>query len=231
MNILKLFTSSSNSYNNSSRPNLKTISTQKRRRVFGIYAAVLLAFLVGCEGEAPIEPLQPGETILAFGDSLTFGKGVSLDKSYPAVLQALSSHTVINAGISGETTGEGLQRLASELDTHNPALVILFEGGNDVLRNLPTANTKANLDQMINQIKDFGAEVALVAVPERSLFSSSAPWYPELAEAHGVPLQDNIVARLIKQPSMKSDTVHFNESGYRALAEAIHEMLQENNAY
>jgi len=210
----------------------KVVKAHRRRflRVCAC-AALNLSVLIGCGSETPLRTLQPSDTILAFGDSLTFGKGVSKDKAYPAVLQALSGQTVVNVGISGETTAEGLLRLKSELNAHNPALVILFEGGNDVLQNLPAANTKANVNEMINQIKTFGADVALVAVPERSLFSSSAPWYPELAEAHSLPLQKNIVAKLIKQSSMKSDSVHFNQAGYRALATAIHEMLQENNAY
>jgi len=202
------------------------------RRLFLRACAVLfLSVLVGCGNETTLRTLQPGDTILAFGDSLTFGKGVTKEQAYPAVLQTLSGQTVVNAGISGETTEEGLLRIQSELKTHDPALVILFEGGNDVLRNLPAADAKANLNEMILQIKEFGADVALVAVPERSLFSSSAPWYPELAKEHGLPLQDNIVAKLIKQRRMKSDSVHFNQAGYRALATAIHEMLKDNNAY
>lgn len=191
----------------------------------------MLSALMGCSSNTPLTELQPGDTILAFGDSLTYGKGVAAVHSYPTVLQELSGLPVVNAGISGETTAEGLLRLNLELNTHNPSLVILFEGGNDVLQNLPAADTKANLNEMIEQIKAFGADIALVAVPEKSLLSSSAPWYPELAEEHKLPLEDSIVASLLIQPSMKSDSVHFNQAGYHALATAIHNMLLENEAY
>jgi len=210
---------------------MHSIINTLRRRVLTASFAIVLTALIGCESNTPLTPLQSGSTILAFGDSLTFGKGVSREHSYPTVLAELSGRPVVNAGISGETTAEGLRRLSSELNTHNPELVILFEGGNDVLRNLPAANTKANLNDMIEQIQAFGADVALVAVPERSLFSSAAPWYKELADTHNLPVQDNIVASLLKKPSMKSDSVHFNQAGYRALATAIHNMLQENHAY
>ncbi len=192
---------------------------------------VLCVALAGCGSSDALQPLNSGDTIVAFGDSLTFGLGTTPDKAYPAVLQALSSVTVINAGVSGETTAEGKLRLPSVLDEHDPALVILFEGGNDVLRNLPAQQTKANLDQMIRTIQARGAQLVLVGVPEKSLFSSSAPWYAELAEEHGLPLEKNIVSKLLKKPKLKSDRVHFNADGYRVLAETIHLLLSENGAY
>ena len=194
-------------------------------------SAALLTLVVGCDSAGSLEELQTGDTILAFGDSLTFGKGTSRTAAYPAVLEQLSGYQVVNAGVSGETTAEGVVRLPSLLLEHEPALVVLFEGGNDVLQNLNKTETKANLSQMITEIQTFGAQVVLVAVPEKSLFSSAAPWYKELADENGLLLQDNIVSKLIKKPAMKSDSVHFNAAGYRALAEAIHEMLEDNGAY
>ena len=192
---------------------------------------VLVTFLTGCDSEEPLNKLQTGETILAFGDSLTFGKGASRTDAYPAVLEQLSGQPVVNAGVSGETTEEGVIRLPGLLQEHKPALVILFEGGNDILQNLNKTETKANLKHMINEIQAFGAQVVLVAVPEKSLFSSAAPWYKELSDEHDLLLQDSIVSKLIKKPAMKSDSVHFNAAGYEALAVAIHEMLSENGAY
>ena len=116
------------------------------------------------------------------------------------------------------------------LDQYKPALVILFEGGNDILRNLSKANAKANLSQMIQKIQSAGAQLILVGVPEKSLFSSSASFYSELAKQYDIPLQDSIVSKLLKKPAMKSDNVHFNSDGYRAIAEAVHELLKKNGA-
>jgi len=84
---------------------------------------------------------------------------------------------------------------------------------------------------MIADIKAHGAQLILVAVPEKSLFSSAAPWYGELAEEHELLVQDTIVAKLLKKSSMRSDSVHFNTAGYRALAEGIHALLAENGAF
>ena len=72
--------------------------------------------------------------------------------------------------------------------------------------------------------------MVLVGVPKKSLLASTAEIYSELAEEHQIPLEKNIVGSLLKKPAMKSDSVHFNTAGYKALAEAIHELLQESGA-
>jgi len=206
---------------------IRTLTLHSRR------IASLLAFVVltGCGGGDALEKLKPGDTILAFGDSLTFGYGAAPSTAYPAVLEEMTGLNVINAGITGETTEQGRERLPKLLDEHDPTLVILFEGGNDILHRMPEDHTKANLDRMIRDIKAHGAQLILVAVPEKSLFSSAAPWYTELAEEHDVPLEGSVVSRLLKKPEYKSDSVHFNEDGYRIVAESIHEVLAENGAF
>ncbi len=192
-------------------------------------AVLLLVILSACSKDE-LKPLNQNDVIVAFGDSLTAGYGVSADNAYPVKLAELTGHTVINAGVSGETTQQGLRRIDSVLDKHIPSLVILFEGGNDILRNQDLTKTKDNLDQMIEKIKQSGAQVMLVGLPKKSLLSSTAELYTELADQHDIPLQSNIVAKLLRQPVMKSDSVHFNAKGYSALAEAIAELLRESGA-
>ena len=186
----------------------------------------LVLFVAACSN-TELQPLKSGDVIVAFGDSLTAGKGVSEAQAYPAVLSELTGYSVVNAGISGETTQEGLSRLPEVLDRENPTLLILFEGGNDILRNYDLSETKQNLDAMITMAKNQGVQVALVGVPRKQLFSRTASFYSELAQAHKLPLEDDIVASLLRKPAMKSDNVHFNESGYRALAVAIAQMLKD----
>lgn len=195
-------------------------------KVWLIIAALILS---GCSDSA-LDPLNNGDVIVAFGDSLTAGKGVSEDKAYPAVLSELTGYTVINAGISGETTEEGLSRLIGVIERENPSLLILFEGGNDILRNHDLAQTKQNLDEMINIAKAMDVQIAMVGVPRKQLFSSTAGFYNELAEEHKLPIEDEIVASLLRKPAMKSDSVHFNAKGYRALAESIEQMLRDAGA-
>ena len=91
---------------------------------------VILLLLQGCQ-KAAIEPLAPGATIVAFGDSLTAGVGASSGADYPAQLASLTGYRVVNAGVSGETTAEGVKRLPAVLAKYSPELLILLEGGND----------------------------------------------------------------------------------------------------
>jgi len=189
-----------------------------------------ITLLLSACGGADLNPLNDGDVIVAFGDSLTAGKGVSADKAYPAVLGELTGYEVVNAGISGETTEEGLLRLESILDEYSPALLILFEGGNDILQNKDLSQTKANLDDMIVMARGRHIQVVLVGVPRKQLFSNTAEFYNELAQAHDIPIESKIVASLLRKPAMKSDGVHFNAPGYRALAESIVAMLDDAGA-
>ena len=186
--------------------------------------------LVSCSGDPELKPLPQNATVLAFGDSLTAGLGVSKDQAYPAVLQTLSGRTVINAGVSGELTIDGLKRLPDLIDKHDPQLLILLEGGNDILQNRSLASAKANLSAMITFAKNQGLDVVLVGVPKKSLFAGTADLYFELAEEHQIPLEDSIISSLLKQPAMKSDSVHFNRAGYSALAEALYGVLGDSGA-
>jgi len=198
----------------------------------GLSVVVLLfsmAALVACS-DPELRSLPGDATVLAFGDSLTAGRGVSVDKAYPAVLQSLIGREVVNAGVSGELTEEGLQRLPAILSESDPDLMILLEGGNDILQNRSLVDAKANLSAMVTLAKNQGIDVMLVGVPKKSLLASTAGFYKELAKEHEVPLENKIIGSLLKKPAMKSDSVHFNDAGYAALAEAIHKVLLDAGA-
>ena len=206
--------------------------TDKRpiiRRWAAALAVIGMLFLAGC-GDKPLKPLSTNDRVLAFGDSLTEGVGVPKEAAYPAQLEALIGRPVINAGVSGETTAEGLERLPDLLDRHNPALMILLMGGNDVLRNQDLEAAKRNLARMIELARGRNVQVVLVGVPRKSLFSNSADLYRELAEFYHLVLVDDLVAGLLRRPGYKSDAVHLNAAGYRAMAEELEEVLREAGA-
>ncbi|MGE6293121.1 GDSL-type esterase/lipase family protein [Aeromonas media] len=190
----------------------------------------LLCLLLAACGEPGFRPLAAGETILAFGDSLTGGRGVNPAQSYPSVLASLSGHPVINGGVSGELSRAGRARLPGLLAEHRPALVILLEGGNDILRGSGEGALKANLAAMIEAVQGSGAQVLLVAVPRKSLFADGAPLYGELAEQYGLVLDNDSLGELLRTPGLKSDAVHLNAQGYGALAERLHRLLQARGA-
>ena len=198
-----------------------------------IALSILLAgllFMQACSESVSLTPIPHDGVIVAFGDSLTVGVGASEVSSYPVVLSALSNRQVISAGISGEETSQGLARLPTVLDEAQPNLVILLEGGNDILRNRNAGTIKNNLAKMIEIIKSQNIDVVLIGVPEKKLFSDVAPLYEELALEHNVVLLNDVLSDLLRNNDYKSDAVHLNEQGYRLLAESIHELLVEKGA-
>ncbi len=189
------------------------------------HTLVLIALALPACSSPEYEPLPPDSVILAFGDSLTAGVGTTRDNSYPAVLARLSGLEVINSGVSGETTRYGLDRLKTELAETRPDLLILAEGGNDILRNQDPDKIKANLSAMIELANRDRIPVVLLGIPEKKLFSDSAPLYEELAEEYQLIFDSELVADLLRTPSLKSDQIHLNAAGYRKMAEAIHARL------
>lgn len=194
--------------------------------------ALLLAFLVAsCSEKVPrLSPVGPGEVIVAFGDSLTYGTGASEHESYPAVLAQLVNRKVVRSGVPGEVTSGGLARLERVIAEYRPALMIVCLGGNDMLHKLADAEIKTNLRQILQAIKGRGISIMLVGVPKPALITSAPEFYAELAKEFGIPYEGKIVTDVLYRPDQKSDSIHPNAKGYRRMAEAIAELLKKAGA-
>ena len=193
-----------------------------------LQAALLLA---ACGGSPPALPLLPTDaTVLAFGDSITHGTGAEPENSYPAVLSRLIGREVVNAGIPGETTAEGRERLPDVLAAVRPDLVLLCLGGNDFLRGKPDAAVRANLAAMIERIRDRGIPVLLIEVPQPKLLLSGHPLYGDLGERYGVPVLDDTLTDILGESELRSDRIHPNAAGYKRLAESLAGLLRETGA-
>jgi len=204
-----------------------------RRTVTGIAWLLLFSVLqAGCSDNKALLPrLSPDAVVLAFGDSLTFGTGADRTQSYPAVLENLSGHTVINAGVPGEVTAAGMERLPALLDRHKPELLILCHGGNDLLRKMNTTATRANIEAMVTAASERNIPTLLIGVPQLALlFLESAEIYDEIAEKYGLVYAGEILPLVEADNSLKSDRIHPNAAGYRRLAEAIHALMKERGA-
>jgi acyl-CoA thioesterase-1 len=206
---------------------------KKLSRLAGIAALLLLAIGLGaCSDYKPQLPLLSADAvILAFGDSLTFGTGADREQSYPAVLAQLTGLTVINAGIPGEVTAQGVQRLPALLDRYKPQLLLLCHGGNDLLRKTATAVTHDNLDKMITEADQRDIPTLLIGVPQPALmFLEAAPIYNEIAEQRGLVYEGEILPEVEADNKLKSDRIHPNAEGYRRMADAISQLLRDSGA-
>ncbi len=217
------------------------------KRLWPIFAVILLAGC-GTEAVAPEQiaenasaadaPMQapvmgPERRILAFGDSLFAGYNVAQDDSYPARLEAALrgrgiNARVSNAGVSGDTTAAGLQRLAFTLDAQEvkPELVILELGGNDLLRNLPPSETRANLAAMLDELAKRDIPVILMgmrAPPNlgKEFVGQFDGIYPALAKQYGAALVPFFIEAIVSKPALiQSDRIHPTEDGIEALVGA-----------
>lgn len=196
------------------------------RRLLPVLA--LLALCAGCGGPPGIGRLEASSVLVAFGDSLTSGVGAPKAESYPARLSEILGCRVVNAGKPGEETREGLARLPAVLRRHEPDLVVLCHGGNDMLRKRDPAVIRRNLRAMVSLAKQAGADVVLVAVPRPGLLLKVPPLYRQVAEEHEVPLESGALREILRTPSLKSDRIHPNAAGYRRMAEAIARLVRRN---
>jgi len=196
------------------------------------FTFLVMVLLFGCnENQPQLKPLSDNAVILAFGDSLTYGIGAATGQSYPEVLSQLTGHSVVNAGISGEISAEGLQRLATLLNKHQPELLILMHGANDILRKLPLQTMRANIEKMLQLAQERKIQVLMVGVPKFNLFAlNSAPLYAEVAASYQVPIELEVLPEILSQRDLKSDTVHPNQAGYQLMAERIFVLLQTSGA-
>ena len=169
---------------------------------------------------------------MAFGDSLTAGYGVDSGLSYPDFLQKeIDRYRVVNAGISGDTTTDGLERIRT-VTALQPAVAILEFGGNDGLRGLPVSTTRANLEQMILALQKTGAKIVLAGMtlppnygPE--YIRSFEAVYKDLAKQYRLPLIPFLLLGVGGNPAlMQRDGIHPTGAGNRIVAKNVMQVLE-----
>lgn len=203
-----------------------------QRRTF-IAALVLAGFFSACSRDIKLSAIPSGKSVLAFGDSVTFGIGATSGEDWPSLLANLTGWRMHNAGIPGDTAEAGKLRIQALLDEHQPALVIIEMGGNDFLRRRSQKAVKDDLRQIIQQVRQRGAQIVLVAVPELSLLSvvarkpSDAPIYRELAEEEKIPVINDLFSDILARPELCADQIHPNAKGYEQMARGIHAHLKK----
>ncbi len=173
--------------------------------------------------------------ILVLGDSLTAGYGLGQDDSFPRQLEsslATSGYpvTVINAGVSGDTTAGGLARLEWALAV-NPQVVLVELGANDALRGLDPAQTYDNLDQILARLKKAGCRIVLAGMraPRNLGLDYTFEFdqiYPDLAERHDLYFYPFFLEGVATDPGLnQADGIHPNAEGVRVIVKGIQPLV------
>jgi acyl-CoA thioesterase-1 len=188
---------------------------------------------------APKERNTPKDTrpaIIAFGDSLTAGFGADPGKSFPDYLQkdldqAGLHWRVVNEGVSGNTTTDGVERLGEVL-AYRPRVTIVEFGGNDGLRGLPMETTRANLEQIIRALQDSGSAIILagMTLPPNygpDYIRSFEQVYKDLANRYKVPRIPFLLEGVATHPNlMQRDGIHATAEGNQIVAKTVMRYLK-----
>lgn len=205
-----------------------------KRKILILSLFLSSLMIIGCKNQINFEnkTINKDETIIAFGDSLTFGMGAKPIESYPERLAEITGYHVVNAGLNGDTAKGALKRLHKEVEENNPALVILGLGGNDMLKKNDD-ELEENLILLVNYLKEKNIQVVLLATPKPDYlggmvgYLTDAPVYKDVAIKTQTFLIQDVYSQYLSKNEYKSDLIHLNSKGYNLVAEKIAKELKD----
>ena len=179
------------------------------------------------------------DTILFLGDSLTEGLGVTKEEAFPKLVKILIQKelkkdiSIINAGVSGSTTSDGLDRLKWYLKK-KPSIVFLALGANDGLRGLDLKQSQKNLEEIIKYAQESGAKVLLAGMlippnygPEYS--ENFRKMYEEIKDKYKLKSMPFLLDQVAGNKNLnQSDGIHPNEQGHKTIAKNVFEFIKED---
>jgi len=168
-------------------------------------------------------PLREGP-IAAFGDSLVLGVGSADGNDFVSILSGKIGEQIINMGVSGNTTRDGLA-LSDEVVSRHPRIVILLLGGNDYLKRIPKEETFQNLRILISRFQEDGAAVVLLGIRGGLLIDHFDTEFEDLAKETGVAYVPDVLDGLFRNKSLMFDEIHPNDKGYQLIAEKVYIVL------
>ncbi len=194
--------------------------------------------LLACDSRPKYQALPKQANVVILGDSLTYGTGAAEGEDYATLLAANTGWNVINAGVPGNKSSDGLNRLPDLLaeyhnGEHKIDLLLVELGGNDFLKQVPEAETVRNLQTILMQAKAKRIPTVLLAIPEFSPVGaafgglSDHPLYEVLADETKTPLIQNVFSEVLGKNSLKADPIHPNADGYRKVETDLREALMQ----
>ncbi len=169
--------------------------------------------------DVPIANYPPkNSTIVVFGDSLVAGYGSTPGNDFPSLLGASLKQSVINMGINGDTSADGLLRIDAVV-AEEPGVVIVLLGGNDYLRRIDESATRANLSGIVEILKNSGSVVILAGVRRGIIRDGSDELYESIADTYGALYVSNVLDGIFMKPELMYDAIHPNDRGYALIAD------------
>lgn len=210
------------------------MSARGRRRIttgalfLGAFCLLLAGlYLLLHPGRSGKVDFCPGENIICFGDSLTFGTGSSPGMDYPSQLSGLTGRPVINAGVPGDTTESAARRLDRDVLSRSPRIVLVILGLNDLMGGVPREVAFANLERIVERIRERGALVVVggfsAPLPEQGWYEG----YKDLCRETGALLVPDVYAGILGRDHLMSDPVHPNDKGYQIMAERFYAAIKD----
>ncbi len=191
-----------------------------------VIVIVIVGYLIFSGSSKVTNYPSKGTDIIAFGDSLVQGVGSSKGNDFVSVLARKIGRPIINLGISGNTTADGVKRL-SEIDKYNPKVVILLLGGNDYLKKVPKVDTFNNLQTIIDHVHKRGSIVVLLGVRGGLLVDNFKGDFADLSDKNNTVFVPNVLDGLIGNDKLMSDAIHPNDLGYKIIADKVYEVLKD----
>jgi acyl-CoA thioesterase-1 len=170
----------------------------------------------------------PSGPVVALGDSLTHGVGAADGFGYVDLLSKLLGQPIINRGNSGDTIEEASRRVKDEVLAHNPGIVIVLLGGNDMLQRRDLDESFKILEEIVTRIQDNGSMVLLVGLQGLSPIGKVKGHYKDLARKKQCLFVPDILDGIFSKPGLMSDSIHPNAEGYRIMAERIYRALESH---
>jgi acyl-CoA thioesterase I len=167
-----------------------------------------------------------GSSIVMFGDSLTEGVGATGGNDLPSLLSKKIKKPVLNMGVRGQTSAQGLARVDKVVET-NPRVVLVLFGGNDYLHGVKKDETFKNLDAIVATLQDAGAVVVLLGIQGGILTDPYEEEFEKLAKKRGTLYVKNVLDGIIGKQELMTDEVHPNDIGYKIIVEKIYPVLKK----
>ncbi len=165
-------------------------------------------------------------TVVAFGDSLTQGVGATKGNDYVSLLSQKIGREIINKGVSGNTTEQGLARIDDVL-AENPGTILVLFGGNDYLRKVPKEQTFENLRTIITKLQSSGSMVVLLGIRGGILTDQFESDFEKLAKETGSIYVSNVLEGIFGNSKLMSDAIHPNDAGYIIMTDKIYREIKD----